>query len=146
MARRHGTTPRRAAGVIAALSPMQQWDVNLRMADAVLAGLEVKGLTGNIRKAEAIASGAKAPLQVLSGPKVRAFYRAIVGDRESAVVDRHMWRAMGDDPLRPPAYEVGARAITEAARSVGAPVADFQAVVWEHVRGPEAARKDGAAW
>src|SRR4051794_34841486 len=75
---------RSVAGVIAALSPRTSWELNVRwareLARAYAAGETCPriGTTANRRKAWEIAAGAD-PLEVLSGPKVRAFFGNIVG-------------------------------------------------------------------
>ena len=80
----------RGAGVIAALSPLQSWPVNVRNAATVFDTGTCKGLLRNVAKAERIYNG-ESPLDVLSGPKVRAFYLNIMGDHspEAVTIDRH---------------------------------------------------------
>lgn len=75
-------------------------------------------------------------MSVLSGPKVRAFYRALMGDRDAAVVDVWVARAAGwTRELKQRGYDVVARALVAAARLARVSVARFQAVVWVAVRG-----------
>jgi hypothetical protein len=144
----------RVAGIIAALSPRIQWASNLRGAEAILhraaypevfgpggtlegLGRSVPGFPRNVHKAERIAAG-EAPEAVLGGDKVRAFYRAILGDRDAAVVDVWMIRAVGEDVHKTftgPRYARIAEALRQAAELAGIDVADFQAIVWVHVRG-----------
>jgi hypothetical protein len=133
--------PVTAAGILAALSPRAQWSVNVRWAWAVARGRErayppAVGLPDARAKAWRIAHGER-PSQVLGGPKVRAFWRAIAGDRDAAVIDIWMLRAMGiDQPsVKPAQYERCAEALREAARRVRVPTRDFQATVWMQVRG-----------
>ena len=138
MAREHGTRVSTAAGVIAALSPNVAWAVNVRGAERVLAG-EATGIAGfgvNVGKARAIAAGAR-PLDVLRGPKVTRFYRAIMGAPDAAVVDMWMIRSAGEDENACPKARVDAirRSLDIAAAVVGERVTDFQAIVWTHVRG-----------
>jgi hypothetical protein len=141
LAARHGVSVRAAAGVIAALSPRMRWSVNLTAADNLLAGEpneRVAGYNANVVKARRIANGER-PLDVLGGPKVRAFYRAIMGEREEVVVDVWMARAMGVPPEDVSArYTELAAAVADAARAVGVPAADFQALIWVQVRGRRA--------
>ena len=138
LARVHGCTQATAAGVIAALSPRLTWSYNVIAADAVLGMAErVPGVfRANLAKARAIANGAR-PLVVLSGPKVRAFYRALMGDSSAAVVDVWTARAAGVDPegLSPKLYEQVARALRMGADEVGTTTSAFQAVAWVAVRG-----------
>jgi hypothetical protein len=78
----------RAAGVVAALSPMLSWPRNMVMAEAVYAGERRGCLSSNIAKAVRILDG-EAPLDVLRGTKVRSFYANIMGDGDAVTVDRH---------------------------------------------------------
>lgn len=80
----------KGAGVIAALSPMMSWPLNVRRAIEVFDTGTTKGLTKNVAKAERIYNG-ESPLDVLSGDKVRSFYLNIIGDDsvEAVTVDRH---------------------------------------------------------
>lgn len=139
LAREHGVPVSRAAGVIAALSPRVQWKVNLRLADDALAGRPVRGLKTSAAKAAAIVNGAR-PLDVLKGPKTRAFYRAIMGSEDAAVVDTWMLKAAGwpSTSVTGKQYARVAAAMDAAAQSVGVPTATFQATVWTEVRGKAA--------
>lgn len=138
LARAHGCSLATAAGVIAALSPRLTWAYNVVAADLVLGAAErVPGVfRANLAKSRAIAEGAR-PLTVLSGPKVRAFYRALMGDTSAAVVDVWTARAAGVDPegLSPQLYAQVARALRMGADEVGTTTTSLQAVAWVAVRG-----------
>lgn len=136
IAREHRWTVQRAAGIIAALSPRTTWAENVRYARACARGERVPTLTHCRRKAEAIRDGAPV-WQTLKGPKVRAFYRAIIGDKRAVVVDSWMLRAIGHhrDKATDRQYERAARAIAWAATWACVSPRDFQAVIWCHVRG-----------
>lgn len=137
MAREHGTTEAVAAGVIAALSPRIHWVRNLYVARLLLAGERVTGVfKTSLIKARRILAGER-PLGVLSGPKTRAFYRAILGDQSAAVIDVWMLRAVNyaKDKLRDHEYDLITSALAKAARLVGTSIARMQAVVWAVVRG-----------
>lgn len=84
------TNVSRAAGIIAALSPLQHWDVNKRQAAAFYEGRWSVHTTDNVIKCLKIAAGAE-PLDVLGGKKVRAFYMNIMGmsEDETVTIDRH---------------------------------------------------------
>jgi hypothetical protein len=89
----------------------------------------------SLAKARAIAAGAR-PLDVLSGPKTRAFYRAIMGDERAAVVDVWVLRAIGwTRSVTEKAYQTIANALTIAAAYARTTVARLQAVAWVVVRG-----------
>ena len=99
-------------GVVAALSPLNGWESQLEWTPRILrawgdvdrsravetAGgwIPGPGLGANKRKAARILSG-EAPLSVLGGSKVRAFFANIMGDETAVCVDRHAWAiATGD--------------------------------------------------
>ncbi len=135
LSRQHAVSPAVAAGVIAALSPRVTWKQNIRLADAVLGLTYERGAFGhNLNKARRISNGER-PLDVLRGPKTRAFYRALTGDESSGVIDIWMTRAMGIRSLTNKAYAAAVRALQRAATAVGTTVAKFQAVVWVTIRG-----------
>ena len=138
LARQNGTTQATAAGVVAALSPRLSWTYNVRAAEALLGSADhIPGVfRANLAKAQSIADGAR-PLTVLSGPKVRAFYRALMGDTSAAVVDVWTARAAGVNPagLSPKLYDQVARALKLGADEVGTTTSSLQAVAWVSVRG-----------
>lgn len=128
--------PERAAGIVAALSPRVSWARNLTAARAVCSGEEPRGvLRANAEKAHRIMAG-EAPLAVLGGPKVRAFFLAITGDMSSIVVD--VWAARVarvPEPDTERRYLRAAAAYRIAARRIGHPPAHVQAATWIHIRG-----------
>lgn len=147
--------PRRiamAAGVIAALSPRAQWAVNLAWAGRVIDAADSGdacphvGLPDGRAKAWHIAASDLDPLDVLRGPKVRAFYQAILGNQSAAVIDIWAARAVLPDgegearwlssELR---YHQLAQNYRDAAAEIGLDVPTFQATVWLHVRGDKPA-------
>ena len=140
----------RNAGIVAALSPLNGWENNKRKAAEVISKrgriTVVKGqpngigLGANVAKAIAIYNGAD-PLDVLSGDKVRAFYRTILhpqGDIDP-VIDRHAFDiAVGERTdekrrgilSRKGVYSEFAHAYREAAKVAGIGSAQMQAVTW----------------
>jgi hypothetical protein len=156
-----GVGPVRAAGVIAALSPRTRWAENLQAAEesagaaARVAGAEralwgplaiegaVFGATGWYglddprRKAAAILEG-RAPLDVLGGPKVRAFFRNICGDRRAVTIDVWAARAAAGrwhNSISPYLYRRLERAYVDAADRRGVDPRALQAAVWIDIRG-----------
>lgn len=136
--------PRRAAGVIAALSPQMWWARNLELAARAYADGKASGTLGrSVAQANAILAGAD-PLDVLRGPKVRAFFQLIADpdDPDNVVIDRHAVDiAVGrrqsiknrdhDFPLaRRGRYARFADAYRTAARLLGVTAAQTQAVTW----------------
>jgi hypothetical protein len=149
---------RTVAGIIAALSPRNNWRTNLAWAAAVVEAY-AEGATNppNVHtramRAQAwrIASG-EDPLDVLNGPKVRAFFANITGDHEAVTVDvwaariaEGTWtphptkRTLRDWAAEPAPqgsrYTTIARAYREAAHIIGRTPREVQAAVWVHVRG-----------
>lgn len=134
----------RAAGVIAALSPRTRWEHNLELAAATYVRGKASGTLGmSCRAADAIFAGAH-PLDVLKGPKVRAFYTLISDpdDDRTVCVDRHAIDiALGtrlDDTDRSTTYALDRGGLYEkfaacyrrAAVRLGVTPARVQAVTW----------------
>lgn len=137
IARAAGVTMAQAAGVLAAISPRMRWSANVDLAERICAGEQVVGVFGaNLAKAHRIMAGER-PLDVLGGDKVRAFYRAIMGDGDAVVIDVWMLRAVEwtKKTLTPREYERVADSLREAAEAAGVDPADFQAIIWCQVRG-----------
>lgn len=144
----------RAAGVIAALSPQLSWDRNVDLARRAYAeGRASAPLGASNRKADRILAG-EAPLDVLGGPKVRAFYACIVDpDCDAVCVDRHAVDvAIGrrtDDSTRNAilgrkgGYDATADAYRRAAKILGVPAPAVQAVTWTAWRAQWAWARDG---
>jgi hypothetical protein len=82
--------PVRAAAVIAVLSPRVNWERNVKLAADAYAGRPLACIKRNAEKANAIVGGSD-PEEIVSGDKVRAFWRAIVDptDARAIVIDRH---------------------------------------------------------
>lgn len=133
----------RAAGVIAALSPMNRWENNKLKAAQLYAqngdGTGC-GLFGNVAKAIAIYNGDDA-LDVLGGNKVRAFFLTIADPSgiHDPVIDRHAFDiAIGqrtNDKARSRLerkgeYERFSAAYCDAARIAGIGAAQVQAITW----------------
>lgn len=132
------------AGVIAALSPQQEWSRNLIMADDILAGRppSVLGLRSNIIKARLMRDSN--PLENLStrmlrlfpgGPKVNSFALNLAGDNSVVTVDTHAMQAGLNDvtaryTLKWAPYRVFAECYARAAVMVSRPPAEFQAIIW----------------
>lgn len=133
----------RAAGIIAALSPLNGWENNKNKAALLYSqngdGTNV-GLFRNVAKAQAIYSGGD-PNVILKGDKVMAFYRTIVDPRGDIdpVIDRHAFDiAVGERTndkrrgilSRKGVYLSFAAAYREAAITEGIGSAQMQAVTW----------------
>ena len=141
LAAEHDVTIAQAAGVVAALSPRLEWNLNKRKAAEVLATGTTSGLSLSVTRAQRIAQG-EAPLDVLGGPKVRAFFSNIADPDGSIAVtiDRHAidalngWTVSSDKQRkvleRKGAYEAAADIYRRAGALVGKPAHVVQAVVW----------------
>jgi hypothetical protein len=147
LADRYGITLDAAAGIVAALSPRRPWADNMAAADTLCRTGDVGGLSLFVNRAKAIRDGA-APLDVLRGPKVRAFYAAIMGDGDAVCIDRHAfdvaYGAATDDKTRKQLDRVGeyarfADAYRAAAETAGTTAAAMQATTWVVWRNRKAA-------
>lgn len=131
-----------AAGIIAALSPMNGWENNKRKAAQLIAqgNGEGCGLYRNVEKAVRIYNG-ESPLDVLGGDKVRAFYATILDPTADIdpVIDRHAFDiAVGERTdekrrgilSRKGVYSEFAAVYREAARIVGIGPCQIQAISW----------------
>lgn len=142
-ARKHGYTLEQAVAVLAITSPGAQLVTNV---DWTLEALRTKGrakvgrfparMTRDVR---AVLRDPERAHEIVSGPKVEPFYRAILGDADSLVIDRWAAFAAGYGAPRQVASGDGLpaadrRAISEAyrraSRKARRKVRDFQATVW----------------
>jgi hypothetical protein len=94
-----GGDVRRGAGIIAALSPLNDWDRNVAQAHELRKTGHVPGalLPENVAKAQRIHAG-QDPHEVLGGHKVRSFFENIhdPSNKEPVTIDRHAYDiAMG---------------------------------------------------
>lgn len=158
---RHGLTRDAVAGAAAAISPGLRWEHTFSYLAALLkdSGASVPTYSrAFVRRAVSILEGA-APADVLSGPKVCAFYALLAGrDFDAVVVDGHALNiARGEyevfrarEGYRPSAgarvtarrYRLCAAAHREVAEVVGEPAHAVQAATWIHWRNLTA-RKPG---
>lgn len=143
----------RAAGVISALSPLNEWDNNKRKAAALYAANGVVhwngtangyGLAASVRKAVRIYNGEDAldVFSAVTARKTRAFFMTIVNPAcqdTDPVIDRHAFDlAIGERTndaargvlSRKGEYERFADTYREAASLVGIGTAQLQAVTW----------------
>lgn len=94
-----GGDTKRGAGIIAALSPLSDWDRNVREAKELVKTGDVKSalLPANVAKAQRIHAGEE-PDKVLGGHKVTSFFKNIhdPSNKEPVTIDRHAYDiAMG---------------------------------------------------
>lgn len=148
LAEAYGVTVSTAAGVIAAVSPLNSWGNNKKLAARIVSeGGTARGgyLTLGMDKANAILTGGD-PMVILKGEKITAFYLGILtrGETDAVCVDRHAWSlavsvryANGTIPgLKGERYAAASDAYRRAAsiitRETGTPIsaAQIQAVTW----------------
>jgi hypothetical protein len=140
MAREYGQPLSRVAGILAVTSPDAQLAANLRWTREILAGERTAGRYPSDQAPKVAAILAAHPSkvrQLVTGPKVSAFYAAIMGDADVLVIDRWASYAAGGPKDRVPgvrAKRAFAAAYRAAAASVGETVRDFQAIVWIQAR------------
>lgn len=146
--------PDLAAGVLAALSPRCQWSSNVAWAYALVAAARAGGecppvsMMDNRATAWAIATTGGDPLRhlgkvshtgrVISGQKVRAFYRNITGDHDSVTVDVWAFRAATGqevEDITARQYRLISAAYVRAAAILGVTPRECQAAVWVATRG-----------
>lgn len=94
-----GGDPKRGAGIIAALSPLSDWDRNVREAHELIKTGTVQSalLPANVEKARRIHEG-EDPEKVLGGNKVKNFFQNIhdPSSPHAVTIDRHAYDiAMG---------------------------------------------------
>lgn len=142
LAREFGTDRETVAGVVAILSPSCPWSRNIRGAHLVLSAhlvgddwttcksASVYG--ANVRKAFTYLSGDRS---VLRGPKVTAFAANLRGDLDFVTIDIWATRAAIRADLPGRNRKAIDRAYRIAAKRAGISPAEFQAIIWVHVRG-----------
>ena len=147
-----------SAGVIAALSPNNKWERNLKDAQTLLdtfktlgayAASQVRVSTFDNNKAKALAilklqSPTVADVStVLNGLKIMAFYRCILGDSQVVCVDGHAYSIWAGElitttktpKINPRLYARIAADYTQAAQLISTPhnrikPAELQAITW----------------
>lgn len=131
---RTGSTPAQAAAVFAIVSPAVQLGTALNWTEEILRGERMGGRYPNMQAPRIEAALAtRYPVRAITGPKVNAFYRALMGDTTALVLDRWAAFAAGFERGRdiPPAVRRALEAAYRAAAAaVGETVRAFQAIVW----------------
>jgi hypothetical protein len=127
------------AAVFAIVSPAAQLKSCLRWTEEILRGERMGGRYPNMQgpKIERALS-TRYPVRHATGPKVSAFYRALMGDTQAVVIDRWSARAAGWDSAKHAIPRTVQReleqAYREAAAEVGERVREFQAITWLALR------------
>lgn len=155
-AKRHGLTLDQVTGAAAAISPGMRWESVYAYVASLHENPRYKVPTYSrefVRRAVAILRGAD-PRDVLSGPKVTAFYSLLTsaGRSDDVVIDGHAWniangacytfRKSAYDGGYPPAvtqvtprrYRLAVAAYREAGEVLGERAHSVQACAWIHWR------------
>lgn len=129
-----GVSLEHGASIVSAFSPRERWASNVAKAYAFANGKPVKGLSNNLRMAEAAVSQG---FSALKGMKTNAFARAIAGDTNAVVIDVWMMRAanMPTDSPTKGMYRELSEAVTIVANEFGITPRTAQALIWIIVRG-----------
>lgn len=148
--------PTRAAGVIAALSPLTPWGRNEILAIMAYSngGLDGGTLRNSIRKVNAMLREDKSPHDLLTSEKVGNFFRNIADPTHAdhITIDRHAFDiAVGystnDDARRilsnKGIYKAFQRVYADAANAAGILPLDMQAITWVQWRNEKGLTADG---
>jgi len=140
------TDVRRAAAVVAVISPNTSWSANKTLALKAYATMsgEGMGFPDKVSKVTRLFAG-EDPDAVVKGPKVTAFYQTILDPFHAdvrPVIDRHAQDIADgirntEKTRKPPTgkrYDAYADAYREVARIVGLPAHMVQAITWESWR------------
>lgn len=135
LAAAHNRPLSQVVAVFAITSVGAQLSANLRWTEEILRGERTGGRWPNVQAPliEGVLRSTQ-PGRYVRGPKVSAFYRALMGDREAVVIDRWAARAAGWEskkhaiPVRVQRQMI--EAYMEAAKVCRENVRDFQAIVW----------------
>lgn len=143
LAAKYSCSQQQAAGIIAALSPLKTWEMNLRLAEQFLS-TGTAGHTGRqLAKCKAIMGThiAREIADILGGAKTRAFFWNIYRpeDDEHITIDRHaiciaLDKKMGDPRITAKQFEDIAEAYRIAAQKLGIPAVLLQSSTWEYWR------------
>lgn len=137
IARDTGTTTARAASVAAITSPDAQLVTNVRWTYRACTGERPVGRypARMVPLVDAVLAGTLPPLVAAQGPKVRPFYRAIMGDTDALVLDRWALRlATGSAELTAANRRAAQAVYAEACEASGLPPSTVQAIAWKVAR------------
>jgi hypothetical protein len=139
LAERHGRQPCEVAAVMAITSPATTLHANVNHTMAALGGDYRVGRYPNVMgpKVREVLERRAPPDKVVSGPKVAAFFRAIMGDTDAVVLDRWAIRcALGPDapPWGVTRMRKAEQRFRQAAAELGLTPRETQAVAWKVMR------------
>lgn len=138
LSREYFINPVRIAGIVAALSPQKNWDINKRLTIDFLQTGRAGQYKLLVNKAKQILS---APIEdipdILHGMKIRSFFLNIVGSERVATIDRHMISAAvgySYGKITNKGYKYLESIIVHLAYIYQVEPKVFQAVVWNNYR------------
>lgn len=132
---RYGARTRTVAAILACTSQRVSWGFAKELTADAFNGLPVRHYSQVRDKVRRLLAG-EDPWRVLRGQKIRAFWRAIMGDKRAVVLDTWMLRCgLGAPRASVKQYRNTAAILRAEARAAGLSPADFQAIIWCHVRG-----------
>jgi hypothetical protein len=140
ISRATGVPYKRVAAVLAITSPDTQLVTNVRWTREICDGTSetmAGRYPGDQRPKVLAALASDTPGDHARGPKVNAFYCAIVGDCDKLVIDRWASFAAGGPRDKVPGIKIRRvieAAYRKAADACGETVRDFQAIVWIQCR------------
>jgi hypothetical protein len=136
----HGHRTEVVVTAMAHLSPRMHWAKSVEALDRLLAGYpKPVAVLSRSWEAGSRCLWVERPLDTFGrrADKTRAFALAILGDTDSVVVDAWAARVAGVDPIdihSRTGYALVRDAYRRAARRVGIPARELQAVTWCHIR------------
>ena len=97
----------KAAGVIAAVSPLKSWSHNMEIARSIIIDGKYEGHTNAMLNKARRIMGLDAPnpgdiVDILSGDKIKSFFLNLIGHKSVVTIDRHaisicLGRSIGDN-------------------------------------------------
>lgn len=156
LAKKYSLEKIQVAGIIAALSPQQAWDVNQKQTVQYLREGKANGTTKErLSKCDRIkeAKTENEILAILGGEKTKNFFLNIYGNFGEVCIDRHALACAILPPSEIESLPDSFRRLTKkqysffsdcyklAAHKIGEDAATFQAIVWNSVREKRGLRK-----
>lgn len=121
------------AGILAGVSQRISWERAIEMTELALEGRPVQHYAPIRDKIASIIKG-DPPDEVLRGPKITAFYQAIMGDPDAIVLDAWMLSVTPHPRPTIKQYQHLANVLRKEAKQAGITPAQFQAIVWVVLR------------
>lgn len=150
---KYGISHPQACGVIAAVSPLNEWSANVRLAEKLIQRVIVDGetavsnkgyLSGGLKKVDLILANDEITVNeievILNGDKIKSFFANILGFSQYVCVDGHAQNIAVNGltrvsitkakSIKTKQYKVLAEAYVDAAYIVGITPSEMQAITW----------------